>query len=211
MRGAKQAAARVALDIGALLGKLGGIDGHHVAIAVGEEGGTAGRGRGGGALLAGGEGGNVGGRTADHCEGVRTADRCGGGGGANRCGSRFSLLREGPEAAVAAFLEAGDDLAQMDRLAGAAEQGAGDVQQDVDVVGHDDVGVGQHHWIMGGDALLQLLLDHCADRREHDAGCLGMTVGMADFSRDAAQQRALLPVHAHGDVVEACGCVVVAG
>jgi len=75
-----------------------------------------------------------------------------GGHGGRRGGNRGLLPGGGPEGPVAAFFEAGDDLPQMGRTTAFRHDGGTDNQDEMQVLGHDDVGVERYHRIMGGDS-----------------------------------------------------------
>ena len=83
------------------------------------------------------------------------------GGGCSDSGRRFYRLRFGggdeaghfPVVAVAALLEAGDDAAQVGALAGFVEDVAGGVEEDVEVLGHDDIFIHFQHRVVLRDAV----------------------------------------------------------
>ncbi|MBR6032604.1 MAG: hypothetical protein IKP36_11715 [Bacteroidaceae bacterium] len=78
-----------------------------------------------------------------------------------------------------------------------------DHQDEVKMLGHDNVGIHRHHRIVGGDGGQQLALNSCADRCELHAD----RAVLAAFHR---AQRLPHPLrHMQGDVVDAGARVVV--
>ena len=116
--------------------------------------------------------------------------RAGGGGDARR--SRFALLVVGelacqfPVAAVASFLEAGNDLAEVGGSAAAADNVAMDDNDKMEMVRHDDIVLDLYHRIVGMDAAKQLLFHHLANLRKEDFRSEWVAIGLAGISYDFA-------------------------
>ena len=81
--------------------------------------------------------------------------------------------------------------------------GVADDQDEMQVLGHDDVGIDRYHRIMGGDGCRQLVRHHGADRSQSDGGA----VGISTYNRTKGMAHAVC--HMQGDVVDAWARVVV--
>ena len=114
-----------------------------------------------------------------------------------------------PEAAVTALLESGNDLPEGHRLAMRAEEAVLHLKQEVQVLGHDDIGVDGDHGIAGTDAMEQLVLHHLSEGRERSAGCIGAAIGCIRVAHHGAQRLPKGIYHMQGDVVDAWARVVV--
>ena len=147
---------------------------------------------------------------------ARRTDGAGSGGGRAHCTGRLarpvlgasrpaSGLLDGPEGAVAAFLKAGDDLAEMGAVPTLADDGGAHDENEMQMFGHDDIRIDRHHLIMSGDGGEQLVLYGGADSGE----CYGCTVGMVAGERTQGTPQAFC--HLYRDVVDAWARVVVSG
>ena len=97
----------------------------------------------------------------------------------------FCLPRYLPVAAVAALLEAGDDLAQVCGAPVAADDILMSHHNEMQMVGHDDVVLHFQHGIVLGDAGRQLLLYHLSYSVKHYMRSLWVAVGLCGISFDA--------------------------
>ena len=188
--GAQPAAARVVLDIGAHGVELPGFYGHHVTVARGKEQ-RAPRGI---TLFTGT-------KTARHTVGPILAP-------CRICSPvrfcRTGLLpRDGPVGAVAALFEAGNDLPQMGGLPALADNRGMHIENEVQMLWHDDIRIDAYHPVAGGDGREQFAFHRSPCRSQLHRSRVGMA---ADHLSEWTPQ----PVcHTYRDVVDTRPAVVV--
>ena len=113
-----------------------------------------------------------------------------------------------PIAAVAALLEARDDLPQMGGAAIGAHDATAYPQDDMQMLRHDDIRIYRDHGIVGRDAVEQLLLHHPSDGRKGNVGRVSTAVERIQVAHHLTKGTSEIICHMQGDVVDARSGVV---
>ena len=91
----------------------------------------------------------------------------------------------------------------MDGLAFAVVQLAFYLQQEVQVFGHDGIGVNMYHGVIGREGVQQLMLYHLSDGGEDNVRCVGATVRGVEIPYHGTKDLAEAFLHIKRDVGEA--------
>ena len=83
-----------------------------------------------------------------------------------------------------------------------------DLEDEMEVLGHDDVVLDFNHRVVGSDGGEQFVLHHLADGGEGGMGSRGSAIGGGEVPHDATEGLPKAVCHMQGDVVEAGGAVV---